>query len=292
MKKLFASLLALLIPLLSACNKDNSDITNETSTVSAVKTADMLDITTRGMSYTDCLTRYYSVISAVKNKVQILENEHNKIIKIANEDRYFLDENYILTFFDPFLMNSLFLTEGFKDYTNPADVNSYYTNYSNGADIRYEIQNATTRVLYFTSENSVKEFRAEYNKGNDSFRYTAYTDTDGNRVNDETLEFVKITRNIYLIQSQNTRCYVEFDDSGKITYFCCTVLKNSTYSESDSIYDNVVTDGRSWALAYEKDSYISIHTYENGVMTPEECSSGPWKSVSINESDYASAFLF
>ena len=86
MKKLFAFLLALLIPLLSACNKDNSDITNETSTVSAVKTADMLDITTRGMSYTDCLTRYYSVISAVKNKVQILENEHNKIIKIANED--------------------------------------------------------------------------------------------------------------------------------------------------------------------------------------------------------------
>lgn len=293
MKKILAILLAGMMIMLCACNKDNGDPTAEITTAPAMRTSDMLDITARGLNYIDCLNRYYSVITAVKNKVQILENEHNKIIENANGDRYFLDENYILTYFDPFLMNSLFLTEGFKDYTNPADVNAYYTIYSNGADIRYEIKNTATRALYFSSEDSVKEFKAEYNQSNDSFRYTAYTDSDGNRVLDESLEFVKLTRNIYLIQSKNARCYVEFDDTGKIVYFCCTVLKGGTYTEADTIYDgNVITDGRSWAMAYEKDTYLSIHTYENGVMTHEECSSGPWKSVSINESDYASAFLF
>ena len=292
MKKILAILLTVLIFLLCACSKDGDDTGSESTTVPVRKTSDMLDITSRSLNYVDCLDRYYSVISAIVNKVQTLENEHNKTIQNETGDRYFLDENYILTYFDPFLMNSLFLTEGFEDYTSPSDVNTYYSAYSNGADVRYEIQNSSTRVLYFTSEDSVKEFKTEYNKNNDSFRYTAYTDTDGTKVVEETLEFIKITRNVYLIQSRNTRCYVEFDDVGNIIYFCCTVLKDGTYNGSDSIYSSAVTDGRGWVQSLEKNAYLSIHTYENGILTHEECSSGPWKTVSINESDYSSAFLF
>lgn len=292
MKKTVAIFLSAVLLLLCSCGKDNDNSVTSATEPQVSKSADMLNITSFGNSYLDCMSRYNSVISAVKNKVQILENEHNNTVKTANPDKYFLDENYILTYFEPFLLNSFFLTEGFEDNLTEEKAKDYFASYSNGADIRYEKSSDGSRAVYFTSEDTVKKICVEYVPNGDSFRYTASTDSNGIETVEEILEFVKAAENIYLIQSKNTRCYVEFDSLGNIVYFCCTTLKNALYADTDRIYGVKITADRSWADSLGQDSYLNIHTFENGVLTHKECSSGPWKTVAINESDYASAFIF
>ena len=292
MKKTVAVLLSAVLLLLCSCSKDNEDSAPTVTEPQVNKSVDMLNITNNGTSYLDCLSRYNAVLSAVKSKVQILENEHNNTIKSADSEKYFLNENYILTFFDPFLLNSFFLTESFDEGMNEEKAKDYYASYSNGADIRYERNSDGTKTLYFTSEDSVKTFCVEYDRNSDSFRFTATTDNDGNKTTDEMLEFVKAGENTYLIQSKTERCYVEFDSLGNIIYFCCTKLKNAVYSNADSIYGKDVSADKNWAISLGKDAYLNIHSFKDDVLTHEECSSGPWKTVAINENDYASAFIF
>lgn len=292
MKKTVAFLLAAVMLLLCSCGKDKVDSVNDTTESPVFKSADMLNITNFGTSYLDCLSRYNAVISAVESKIRILENEHNGTLKAADGDKYFLNDNYILTYFEPFRLNSFFLTEGFEENLTEERAKDYFAQYSNGADIRYEKSNDGVITLYFISEDAVKKICVEYVRGTDSFRYTASTDSNDTVTVEETLEFVKAAKNIYLIQTQNTRCYVEFDNSGKIVYICCSSLKNSIYSETDRIYNTKISADRNWAKSLSKGEYLHIHTFENGVLTHEECSSGPWKTVTINESDYASAFIF
>lgn len=292
MKKTVAILLSAVLLLLCSCGKSNDNSANTETEPPVSKSADMLNITNNGKSFLDCVSRYNSVVSAVKNKVQILENEHNNSIKNADSEKYFLNENYILTYFDPFLLNSFFLIEGFGENLTEEKAKDFYAAHSNGADIRYEKKTDGSRTLSFISEDSVKKIRVFHVRGQDSFRYTVLTEINGVETAEETLEFVKTDENKYFIQSGNTRLFAEFDSDGNIVYFCCTTLKNSVYTESDSIYNTRFSADKTWAKPLEKDSYLNVHTYENGVLTHEECSSGPWKTVTINESDYASAFIF
>ena len=292
MKKTVAFLLSALLLLLCSCGNEKNVTETSTTEAAVYKSADMLDITNFGTSFTDCLSRFNAVLSAVKNKVQILESEHNKAIKTQNPEKYFLEENYMLTYFDPFLINSLIIAEGFEERMTEEKAKEYFAPYSNGADIRYESEGSGISSLSFISEESVKKYRVEFLKGENSFRLTALTEAGGAETVDEILEFVDLSENTYIIQSADTRCYVEFDDEGKIVYFCCSVLKNSVYDEADRIYGKNTKADRSWASSGDVNGYLSIHTYSDGILTHSECSSGPWKTVEINESDYASAFIF
>lgn len=283
MKKLLAVFFAAVLVFCSGCNNRNGDI--ETTTA-APKTADMLVLPTNKKNYSDCVKRYYAVVSAVKNKVQVLESEHNKAIEAENPETFFLDDKYIATAFDPFILSGFSLTESF-DYTLDAEkAREIYATQSNGADIRFEKNTTNSFVLRFIEEEAMREYAVDYSSS-DAFRYVCTSETAGEETVAETLEFTK-KNSAYYIQSLKTRMYVQFDTNGNIVYFCCSTLKDGDYLD-ESIYPQ--TDApENWATDREKESYLSIHTYQNGVVIHEECSSGPWKTITINENDYANAF--
>lgn len=293
MKKTVAILLSAVLILLCSCGNNNGNSANSETEPPVSKSADMLNITNHGNTFLDCVSRYNSVVTAIKNKVQILENEHNNSIKAADSEKFFLNENYILTYFDPFLLNSFFLTENFEENLTEEKAKEVFAAHSNGADIRYDKKADGSRTLSFISEDSTKKIRVDFTKDQNAFRYAASSDVNGTETTEEILEFISIDKNKYFIQSNNTRLYAEFDDEGNIVYFCCTTLRYSVYTDADTIYNNIrFKADKTWANQLEKDAYLNIHTYENGILTHEECSSGPWKTVSIKESDYASAFIF
>lgn len=282
MKKFFAVLFAAVLVFCSGC-KDNGDI--ETTT-QPPKTADMLVLPTNKKNYADCVKRLYAVISAVKNKVQVLETEHNKALEAADPEKFFLGDDYIATGFDPFILTEFALTESF-DYTlDEEKAREVFASQSNGADIQFEKNTTNSFVLRFVEEESMKEYTVDYSTS-DAFRYVSTHENGTETTVTEMLEFIK-KNSAYYIQSLKTRLYVQFDPSGNIVYFCCSTLKDGDYLE-ESIYPQA-DDGTYWATDREKDSYLSIHTYQNGALIHEECSSGPWKTITINENDYANAF--
>lgn len=283
MKKLFAVFFAAVLIFCSGCNNDNGD--TETTT-QAPKTADMLVLPTNKKNYGDCVKRYYAVVSAVKNKVQALESEHNKALEAENPETFFLDDKYIATAFDPFILSDFSLTESF-DYTLDAEkAREIYASDSGGADIRFEKNTTNSFVLRFIEEESMREYTVDYSSS-DAFRYVCTSENGGETTVTEMLEFTK-KNSAYYIQSLKTRMYVQFDPNGNIVYFCCSTLKDGDYLD-ESIYPQ--TDAYAdWVTDKDKDSYLSIHTYRNGVVIHEECSSGPWKTITINEKDYANAF--
>lgn len=283
MKKLFAVFIAAALIFCSGCNNNNGDI--ETTT-SAPKTADMLDLPTNKKNYADCVKRYHAVISAVTNKVQVLETEHNKVIETENPEKFFLDDKYIATAFEPFILSGLSITENF-DYTLDAEkAREIFAEQSNGADIQFEKNTTNSYILRFIREETMQEYTVDYSS-NDSFRYIATSENGNETVITEMLEFTK-KNSAYYIQSLKTRLYVQFDLNGNIVYFCCSTLKDGDYL-NESIYPQADASDN-WVTDKEKDCYLSIHTYQNGTLIHEECSSGPWKTVTINESDYANAF--
>ena len=282
MKRFFAVFFAAVLIFCSGCNND-SDIE---ITTQAPKTADMLILPTNKKNYSDCVKRYYAVVSAVKNKVQVLEAEHNKTIEAQNPEKFFLDDEYIATGFEPFLLNEFSITENF-DYTmDEAKAREDFALQSNGADIQFEKNTTNSFVLRFVEEESLREYAVDYSSG-DSFKYVSTHENGNETTVSEMLEFAK-KNSAYYIQSLNTRMYVQFDTNGNIVYFCCSTLKDGNYLD-ESIYPQTDASNQ-WATNRDKDNYLSIHTYQNGVLIHEECSSGPWKTVTINESDYAQAF--
>lgn len=276
------SLLAVIMLLLCSCSKSEPDVH---------KTADMLNITNTEKSFIGCRERMDSVLSAMKAKVSVLESEHNRAIKIDNPTDYFLDKDYIHTAFDPFLLDSKDIADGFTAEMTDEYAQSYYSLYSNGAEIIYESDGETFYSLSFVTEDSVKEYYAEYNKKNDSFRYTVKTENNDGETIDDFLEFSKIKNGGYVIQSLTERCFVEFDDEGEIISFCCGKLRNSVFSPDENVYPvpDKTTDEH-WVTSSGKAQFSSIHTFKDGVLTHEDCSSGPWKSIQIIAENYESAF--
>ena len=256
------------------------------------KTADMLNITNTEKNFLGCKSRFEAVISAMKAKASVLENEHNSAVKAENKSEYFLEDNYILTVFHPFELDSFSLTDGFSDEMTPENAKSYYELQGNGADVVYDSDGKSSFSLMFVSEEITKKYTVDYDEKQDSFRYAFTVEDSEGEHTEEFLEFSKAENGVYVIQSTDTRCYIQFDSEDKITYFCCGELNGGDFIEDDSIYPSPAenVDGY-WVLTKGKASFLNIHTYENGILTHEDCSSGPWKNIKINEADYASAFL-
>ena len=286
MKKIISVMLAAIFLMLAGCGSDkNSAVTEHTT--KAPKSADMLNITSNNRNYAECVKRYYAVLTAVKNKTQILEKEHNKQIETENPEKFFLDENYIMTAFDPFVLSEFSITEIFSPNLTEEEILNTLSYKANGASVNFESNGNNSYLLSLISENSLREFSVEYSS-RDSFRYVLTTESGETTVTNEMLEFGKNT-NIYFVQSKTSRLFVQFDGNGNIIYFCCSTLKNGSYGTSDSIYPDS-EPSKEWVTERDKNDYISIHTYENGVLTHEDSSSGPWKTFTINESDYKYAF--
>lgn len=259
-----------------------------------ITTPDMLSITNTEESFIGCRERFLDVIRAMESKVSILESSHNKTVQINNPSEYFLENDYILTAFSPFPLGSfdLPIVGGFTADMDEESAQSYYDSPTRHSDISYDSDGETYFLLKFVTEETADEYSAEYNKKTDSFRYVYSTEKDGTEKTVEFLEFITIGKNSYAVQSGTTRCFIEFDSENKIVSFCCGELRKGEFTLEDSIFTSSEQAlGKNWVLSEGKSQYSNIHTFENGVLTHEDCSSGPWKSIKINEKDYESAFF-
>lgn len=281
MKRILIFLAAVSLILCSSCSKKEPEV---------IKTADMLNITNEDADYSGCRERYEAVMSAVTSKISVLENAHNEKIRIETDSEYFFEEEYILTSFEPFILSSFSLTDYFSASMTPAEAAEKYKTLCRGMTVDYSTD-TDTHTLRFVSEELVEEYTAEYNEEYDSFRYTfSIEDEDGSRT-EEFLEFISLENGIYAIQSKSARCYVDFDENDEIVYLSCTVLRDGEYSpDNDSIFPTEELLSADWANEKGRDAFISTHTFENGILTHSERSSGPWKTVKITASDFSSAF--
>ncbi len=281
MKKFAAILLAVMMLFLCACS-DKDD--------GRVKTADMLNITNTDKTFLGCLSRFESVVEAMSAKISILEGAHNAVIESGNKTEYFLDENYILTSFEPFVLNSVSVVQGFTaDMTNEA-AQDYYKLQSEGMDISFTSEGENYE-LKFISESTVKIYTAEYNAKNDSLRYVCTVENSGDEAVEEFLEFSKTESGAYVIQSGATRCFIKFNRDDEIENFCCGELYEGEFTLDESIYPVQEEElDEFWVTERGKTLFNSIHTFEDNLLTHEDRSSGPWKTVRIDAENYASAF--
>lgn len=261
-----------------------------TSETPKPKTSDMLDITNTELNYQGCVSRYEAVISAMRAKVTILEEAHNNTVKSNSGNEYFLEKDFVLTVFEPFMLSGFDVTYEFDSDFNAEKAKSSFAHLSDGMEILYDSDGESVFDLQMVSETVVKRYSVEYSKKADSFRYINYAEQSGEEDVVEFLEFTTDKNGRYLIQSNTTRCIIEFDDEDKIVYFCCGQLNGGEFSVDESISGNETSVNENWVLERGKANYINIHTYEDGVLNHEDCSSGPWKSIRISEFDYGSAF--
>lgn len=283
MKKTVALILSVIIvfALCSCSGKDTQPVH---------KTADMLDITNTDSDFQGCKSRFYSVLSAMKSKVTVLENAHNGTVKANAEGEYFLENDYISTAFEPFLMQWFYIADEFDSDFSRETAISVFEREKNGAEVVYESDGESVFLLSFISDLTVEEYSVEYDSKGDGFRYIySVEDSDESSVC-EFLEFIKTDDTEYLIQSNTTRCRVRFDDEGNIIEFCCGELKSDEFLIEESLFGNDEQVNENWVLDKGKMNYSNIHTFADGILTHEDCSSGPWKSIKIAQSDYASAF--
>lgn len=280
MKRTVALLAAILL-LFCSCKQED---------VSKVKTADMLNITNTEETFLGCLNRLDSVISAMSAKISTLENAHNAVIKSENSDEYFLERDYILTVFEPFTLETIAITEGFTAEMTNETAQDFYKLQSNGMDIAFSSSNENYELM-FISESVVKTYTAEYNKDSDSLRYIHTVENSGNEHIEEFLEFSKTESGAYIIQSTTHRCYIEFNADDEIDYFCCGELNKDKFTQDESIFPAPEKElDEFWVTSKGKTAFANIHTFDDNVLTHEDQSSGPWKTVTINADDFASAF--
>lgn len=282
MKKFFL-LLAVIVLAFSSCTRSGD--------VERIKTADMLDITNTDLTFQGCLSRYDAVLSAMEAKVSILENAHNMTVKSASASEYFLEKNYILTSFEPFLISTFNVARSFDSGFTAESAKKFFESETNGMETTFDTDDSSYFTLRMTSEETFKEYAVEYNKKIDGFRFLFNAEDSSGTSQSEFLEFIKDQDGVYMIQSTRGRCVIKFNDNDEIVYFCCGELNEDVFSFGESIYDAESRNpAEIWVLARGKMNYINIHTYSDGVLTHEDCSSGPWESIKIKEDNYKSAF--
>lgn len=280
----YLSLFSVILFVLSSCSKEEEP---------KIYTPDMLSITNTEKTFNGCRLRFLDVVDAMTAKVSVLESGHNKTIEVNNPSEYFLESDYILTAFEPFPLGTfdLPIVGGFTKDMNEEDAQKYYDTPTRNCDISYKSDGESSFVLRFISEEMTEEYSAEFDKKNDSFRYIYSIENNGTEEIVEFIEFAKASENVYAMQSKTTRCFIEFDNDGNIISFCCGKLRNGEFTVEDGFFPSpALTVGKSWVLSNGKAQFSNIHTFEDGILTHEDCSSGPWKSVKINEKDYESAF--
>ncbi len=282
MKRIIALAVAIVLILCSCSSKPE---------VPDMKTADMLNITNTDPDFQGCRSRFEAVISAMKSKVVILENAHNDMVKSNAENEYFLEKDFVLTGFEPFMLSDFEFTHLFDSEFTEETARDAFAHISNGTEIVYTSDGSSVFSLQMVSEPEVKEYSVEYNKKHDSFRYVySVEDSNGEKI-EEFLEFLKDKDGSYIIQSNTGRCVIDFDDEDRIVSFCYGELNGGEFSLDESLFEQKKVEvSDNWVLEKAKSNYISIHTYENRVLTHEDCSSGPWKSIRISEDDFGSAF--
>lgn len=284
MKKLIClALAALMLMLTASCGagepqmiyKDTLVITNEEKTFEGAK------------------ERYRAVLESLKTRVTLLEESHNQSVRIENPDSYFLDDNYILRAFDPFTVSSFEMTDKVNDSVSAENAPDIFKDDAENSSVIFTREDGGY-TLRFMNEGLTATYKAEYDSKTDSFRFTYNEDGQSPELKSEFLEFITVSSGAYIIQSNKSRCYIEYDENGNIVTFTCSTLKDKVYSLQDSVFGSsaaALTVFRSRIDNGKKTDYESIREYSEGVLTHIDTVEDKVNEIQIYADIYASAFV-
>lgn len=281
MKKLSALFFAIMILVAFAgCGK---------KTPEPARTKNTLVLTDESKTLLGARARFNDVISVVKEEVRILEDSHNENIRLAEPDNYFLNENYILSSFDPFNIADLSLTDYFDDSLDEASAALYYEIPAAGRNVVFE-RDGSEFILKFSGEDNTDTYTADYDKKSDSFIFTHSRISDAGEELIDFLEFLPLAGNSYAVQSMMNRCYVSFDSDNRLDYFRFSSIGEGGNSPENGLFGSAAIITPNWVTKGTHDTYDSIVELENGVLTHTDSSSGTLREYNIREADYESAF--
>ncbi len=284
MKKLIClALAALMLMLTASCGagepqmiyKDTLVITNEEKTFEGAK------------------ERYRAVLESLKTRVTLLEESHNQSVRIENPDSYFLDDNYILRSFDPFTVSSFEMTDKVNDSVSAENAPDIFKDDAENSSVIFTREDSGY-TLRFMNEGLTASYKTEYDSKTDSFRFTYNEDGQSPELKSEFLEFITVSSGAYIIQSNKSRCYIEYDENGNIVTFTCSTLKDKEYSLQDSVFGSsaaALTVFRSRIDNGKKTDYESIREYSEGVLTHIDTVEDKVNEIQIYADIYASAFV-
>jgi hypothetical protein len=283
MKKAFCFLLIFaMLAAFAGCGKEEQ---------AAVIYKDTLVITNTDKTFQGARSRYNSVLTSLKTKVNILEKCQNDRLIADNPDNYFLDKDYIYSAFEPFVFQKLDITDRFDDSLTADSAPSAFETDAGGKSVVYS-GDEKEKTLKFVDEQITEILTAEYDKRSDSFRCSYSVENAGDEKAVEFLEFVTVDENTYAIQSQNTRCWIAFDENGYITYFVCVQLKSDEITSDDSIFkagSAAITEFKNKVSRAKKSDYDKIHEFEDGTLYYTDITKED--TISIYADAYKSAFV-
>lgn len=280
MKKLFCIVLIALTATLCACSGEPEPIPEHK--------AGVLYFTDTTKTYSGCATRAQQVITALNEKVNLIISQNNTAIESRVPEKYFLEQDYILTSFQPFVSDYFAYTLGFSDDAAKAGTLDVTADFGEASSTLFE--KVDKNVYKFTVEGGEREFElhGEYSRKCNSLRFSRVVfDEDGESAA-EFLDFVYVEDKGYYLQNAAERCVIAFDESGNVSYFTYARLAQGEFEfEAESVYP----DGEEarelapaeWTSGGDKNRYICVYAYTEGVLSYEDCSSGKWKTVNISE---------
>lgn len=247
----------------------------------------MLFISDYGKDYCSCATRYNEVSTAFTEQISLFVEKNNGTIEMNSPDKYFLDENYILTSFTPFANPTFSFTSQFgKNLTEEDVLRMAYTNEWPG-QISYKSTGKTSYLLRSEGESTF-ELDCRYNKKTDtlSYRRTEIKDDEEGDTVSEFLEFTCVGNNVYFISTLTEHCRVSFDDDGYIRDFSYSCLKDGTYDpDEDSFFNDskVVTVAyeNGWVAGADKSPYLCYYLYDGETFTYNDSSRGEWQKITV-----------
>lgn len=272
-----------LICTLTACRQDK--------TTQLYK--DTLVITNEDSDFLGAKARFNDVITALTTKISTLEGCHNTSISNSEPDNYFLNENYILTAFDPFNIPSFAITDKFTSELTSENAAEVFKDDAAGSDIKYSADGDSV-TLQFMSEELIRTWKTEYNSRSDSFHFTYTEDTPPQEKTIEFLEFVTVSKGVYAIRSNKTKCMIAFDENNNIESFSCSQLKDGTLSPDNSIYgasQAALTSFESNINKGKLSSFDRTYEFTDGVLTRNDTIEGKTRKIMVVQEQYESAFL-
>ncbi len=281
MKKVSAIIVLLCILFTAGCSGNKPAV---------IVTSNMFVYEDTGKSFLSARGRYEAVVNVIRNEVTVLENAHNEKIIVENPDDYFLNNEYILSSFDPFNIDNFALSEFFDEKTDQSLAQTFYSNYAAGRDIQYSSSDKEYN-LKFISDGMNEIYSVICSDNFDSFRFEHLTVSSDGENCEDFLDFVRISDNTYAIQSSLNRCYIQFDSEGHIDYFRFSQIKDGINDIGNSIFKSSAVIGKSWVTNNKTVTYSSIIEFKDRILTHQDSSTGTLKEISVNEDDFASGFI-
>ncbi|MBR4452005.1 MAG: hypothetical protein IKS39_09235 [Clostridia bacterium] len=283
-KRIAAVICTLLLLLTASCGAPEQKIIYK----------DTLIIENNESTFEGARERFRAVLESLTTRVFLLEDSHNKALEQENPDSYFLDPNYIPRAFDPFNIASLEITDKIDDAVDAQNAPEIFESEAEGAGVIFDRKD-DGYTLKFMTETLTKIYDASYDADTDSLRFVFSEKTPPQDKDVEFLEFIKTEDNSYAIQSNKARCFITFDEDGRIVSFRYAELKTGEYTLEESIFKASAASLMTFKTEIsngKKSDYDNIREYNEGVLTHIETSEGTVNEIQIYSDIYASVFVY